>query len=65
MSHHDMHSLKTVQLSMTEMKELNFHLDAARQNLEEQEAQAEDASKKSIYREKAEFLTQIMDKING
>ncbi len=60
-----MQSLKTVQLSMTEMKELTFHLEAAKQKLEEQEAQSEDASEEAICREKAEFLTQIMEKING
>ena len=64
MSHHDMHADKTIHLSMTEIKELNFRLQAAVQEINQQEEQTESASEKSMLREKAEFLEHIIDKIN-
>lgn len=64
MSHHDMLADKTIHLSMTEIKELNFRLDAAVQELNEQKEQTEDVSEKTILREKVEFLDQIIHKLN-
>lgn len=59
-----MQSDKTIHLSMTEIKELNFRLDAARQALHEQKERSEDVSEQTMLREKAEFLDQIIEKLN-
>ncbi len=59
-----MHADKTVHLSMTEIKELNFRLEAAIQELNEQKDQAEDVSEQTILREKVEFIEQIIHKLN-
>ncbi len=64
MSHHDMLADKTIHLSMTEIKELNFRLEAAVQELSEQKEQAEDVSEQTILREKIEFVEQIIHKLN-
>ncbi len=59
-----MHADKTVHLSMTEIKELNFRLEAAMQEINQQEEQTESTSEKSMLREKVEFLEQIVHKLN-
>ena len=64
MSHHDMHADKTIHLSMTEIKELNFRLEAAVEEINQQEEQTESTSEKSMLREKIEFLEQIINKLN-
>lgn len=55
---------KAIHLSMTEIKELNFRLDAAIQELNEQKEQTEKVSERTILREKIEFLEQIIHKFN-
>jgi hypothetical protein len=64
MSHHDMHADKTIHLNMTEIKELNFRLEAAVQEISQQEERTESMSEKSMLREKVEFLEQIINKLN-
>ena len=59
-----MHADKTVHLSMTEIKELNFRLEAAKQELSQQKEQSEKTSEKTMLREKVEFLEQIIHKLN-
>ena len=65
MSHHEMIAQKTIQLTMTEIKELNFQLDHSVQEIHEQMEQIQEASEKNLLREKAEFLEQIIAKLNG
>ncbi len=55
---------KTIHLSMTEIKELNFRLDAAIQKISEQKERTEDVSEQTILREKVEFLEHIIHKLN-
>ena len=55
---------KTIHLSMTEIKELNFRLDAAIQELNEQQDRSDDVSEQTMLREKVEFLEQIVNKLN-
>ena len=59
-----MHADKTVHLSMTEIKELNFRLEAAMQEINQREERTESTSEKSMLREKVEFLEQIINKLN-
>lgn len=59
-----MHADKTIHLSMTEIKELNFRLEAAVEEINRQEEQTESTSEKSMLREKVEFLEQIINKLN-
>lgn len=65
MSHREMIAQKTVQLTMTEIKELNFQLDQSMQRIRQQLEQAREASEESVLREKAEFIEQIVNKLNG
>lgn len=65
MSHHEMIAQKTIQLTMTEIKELNFQLDQSVQEIHEQMEQKQEASEKTLLREKAEFLEKIIAKLNG
>ena len=64
MSHHEMSAQKTVHLSMAEIKEIDFHLEKSVQDIRHQIEQAE-VSQKPLLREKADFLEQIMAKINS
>ncbi len=59
-----MHADKTIHLSMTEIKELNFRLEAAMQEINQREERTESTSEKSMLREKVEFLEQIINKLN-
>ena len=59
-----MDAQKTIHLTMAEIKELNFRLEASAQETRRQIGEA-DESQKSLLREKAEFLEQIMAKINA
>ena len=64
MSHHEMDASKEVHLTMADIKELSFclqqHIDNNRQQMEE----TEEVSQKTMLREKAEFLEQIVQKLN-
>ena len=65
MSHHEMHPVKEVRLTMADIKELNFCLQQCIQdNLQQVEA-AEETSQQTLLREKADFLEQLMNKLNG
>ncbi len=65
MSHHEMIAQKTIQLTMTEIKELNFQLDQSVQELRQQLEHTQEISEQNMLREKAEFLEQIIAKLNG
>ena len=64
MSHHEMDASKEVHLTMADIKELSFCLQQhIEQNRQQMEA-TDEVSEKTMLREKAEFLEQIITKLN-
>lgn len=56
---------KTIQLTMAEIKELNFQLEKSLQEIQQQIDALGSESEKVVVQEKQAFLERIMAKING
>lgn len=60
-----MDAKKEITFTMDEIKELNFHLQAALENLQQELEGAGKEEKKMPLEEKITFLKEILQKLNG